>query len=438
MEDDKANTISLNDKICQNSSAIASLVCQQCDATLPNFIEFGCHMRSHLINSDQKQKCNFCNVAFYDPIARISHLVDHFIENSIHILCKKCPTISFYTFQQIQQHHADAHLEEHSITHIEEVLRYQCTACNISFETRDLFAIHVQLVHDRPTLLNLPYNNNQQNVVTVNSSKRQGITDIQVGSRLVKCMVCDIKFENEDKLDFHRLIMHCKEVQVIPIQVLRSDRCANCQAEIHTAAQFKDHMHEHIRKERNIMCIICRQALRNDTQIDVHAKYHMQMIHNSSELNERSEICQQHFPKESLEVHIVEHSSQGDCPYCEKHFSDIHCLLSHIDSKHSNQQAIIQCQTCHKAFHFKSQLQNHRCQSSVQGIFFNSPRKCASPKATEQNAFQFPYCPESENALQGNFHAHSKQAFCCDLCTLTFSSHTRFEAHRKTHVDEEG
>lgn len=163
------------------------LVCQQCDTTLHGFAEFGCHMRTHLISEDCEQKCNLCHATFTDPIVqlfsfwimkefdaqtifaairfslilqfltlrmilhihnvyqlwniltiyfhlfqtRISHIVEHFMENSIHVQCRECPTESFYNFQQIRQHHSDAHLE----------ILYRCAICHQIFNSQHRFQV---------------------------------------------------------------------------------------------------------------------------------------------------------------------------------------------------------------------------------------------------------------------------------------------------------
>uniref|UniRef100_A0A0R3S624 Zinc finger, C2H2 type n=1 Tax=Elaeophora elaphi TaxID=1147741 RepID=A0A0R3S624_9BILA len=393
--------------------------------TLNGFVEFGYHMRTHLISKDCEQKCNLCNATFSDPIARISHIVEHFMESSIHIQCKECPAISLYNFQQIRQHQSDAHLEilyrcaichqifssqhrfqEHSVVHIEEVLRYHCAACNIPFETRDLLAIHVQLIHDRPAV-----------TLTVNSLQRDPsddnfCTQQQSESRLVKCLVCDIKFESEDELDFHRLVAHCK--------VPRSNRCADCQTQIETVTHFKDHVREHMQDESTVACIICRQTLRNDTQIDTHAKYHLRVSDDISGSDRQCNICQQYFSSESLRLHVVEHSSNGNCPYCDKHLPNVSDLLAHIDSMHAGVEAIYQCHSCQQTFHFKSQLQHHNCPTVAHETLLKFLVKMFG----------------SESALQGHSHVHSTRAFRCDLCVLSFSSSQRLENHRKKHFAE--
>ncbi|KAM3721297.1 putative zinc finger protein [Dirofilaria immitis] len=143
------------------------------------------------------------------------------MENSIHVKCKECPPVPFYNFQQIRQHHSDEHLEilyrcaichqifssqyrfqEHSVIHIEEVFRYHCAACSIQFKTHDLLAIHIQLIHDRPAIT--------LTILQRNSSEVNFCKQLQSENRLMKCLVCDTKFESEDKSDFHRLIAHCK------------------------------------------------------------------------------------------------------------------------------------------------------------------------------------------------------------------------------------
>nr|CDQ02654.1 Bm12937, isoform b [Brugia malayi] len=439
VENEENDAVSLNNEIGRNNGEGPSMVCQQCDTTLHGFAEFGCHMRTHLISKDKEQKCSLCSAIFTDPIIRLSHIVEHFMENSIRIQCKECPTVTFYNFQQVRQHHSDEHLEilyrcaichqmfsnqhrfqEHSVTHIEEVLRYHCAVCSIPFETRDLLAIHVQLIHDR-SAITLTVNNLQRN------SSGKSFCKQQSENRLVKCLVCDIKFENEDELDFHRLIAHCK--------VPRSNRCADCQIQIQTVMHFKNHIREHMQDEYTVSCIICRQALRNDTQIDTHAKYHLQLSDNTLGRDRQCRICQQHFSSESLGLHVVEHSSNGDCPYCGRHLPDVGSLLTHIDSVHSDVEAAYQCSNCRQAFHFKSQLQHHHCPAVACETLPNSLQE-QPPVLNQQQTYQCPYCPKmfgSESALQGHSHIHSTRSFRCDLCVLSFSSSQRLETHRKKH-----
>ncbi|VDM21717.1 unnamed protein product [Wuchereria bancrofti] len=383
------DAVSLNNEICRNNDEGPSLVCQQCDTTLHGFAEFGYHMRTHLISKDQEQKCSFCSAIFTDPIIRLSHIVEHFMENSIRIQCKECPTVP------------------------------------IPFETRDLLAIHVQLIHDR-SAVTLTVNNLQRNSSGNDFYKQQS------ENRLVKCLVCDIKFENEDELDFHRLIAHCK--------VPRSNRCADCQTQIQTVMHFKNHIREHMQDEYTVTCIICRQALRNDTQIDTHAKYHLQLSDNTLGWDRQCRICQQHFSSESLGLHVVEHSSNGDCPYCDRHLPDVGSLLTHIDSVHSDVEAAYHCSNCRQAFHFKSQLQHHHCpalacETLLKLTLLRSLQEQSSV-LDQQQTHQCPYCPKmfgSESALQGHSHVHSTRAFRCDLCMLSFSSTQRLETHRKKH-----
>ncbi|OZC12815.1 zinc finger, C2H2 type [Onchocerca flexuosa] len=458
LEEEENDAISLNNKvpilfrliviiaICRSTDVVGPfLVCQQCDKTLHGFTEFGYHMRTHLISEDREQKCNLCKATFTDPIARISHIVEHFMINSVHVQCGECPTVSFYNFQQIRQHHSDAHLEilyrcaichqifnsqyrfqKHSAVHVKEVLRYYCSACSIPFETRDLLAIHVQLFHDRPAVT-LMINNLQRNSSENGFCKQQ----LQSENRLMKCLVCDMKFENEDELDFHRLIAHCK--------VPRSNRCADCQTQIQTVTHFKEHIREHMQDEGTVSCIICRQALRNDAQIDAHAQYHLQFSDDALKSNRECSICQQHFSRESLGLHMVEHSNNGDCPYCDGHFPNIESLLAHIDSTHSSVEAAYQCHNCRQTFHFKSQLQNHDCSTVAHGTLLNSFRERISPILNQQQIYQCKYCPKmfgSESALQGHSQVHSTRAFRCDLCVLSFSSNQRLETHRKKHFAE--
>lgn len=87
--------------------------------------------------------------------------------------------------------------------------------------------------------------------------------------------------------DFLRLNGKC-----LP-QVPRSNRCADCQTQIQTVTHFKDHIREHVQDEHPTACIICRQVLRNDAQIDTHAKYHLQFSDDTIGSDRQCNICQQ-------------------------------------------------------------------------------------------------------------------------------------------------
>uniref|UniRef100_A0A0M3HNU4 Zinc finger protein n=1 Tax=Ascaris lumbricoides TaxID=6252 RepID=A0A0M3HNU4_ASCLU len=460
-----------------NTSEDVTFVCQQCDATLSSFVAFGQHMRTHLA-TDHDQKCHLCNIGFSNSQRRLAHVVEHFTGNSTRMMCKECPTAAFFNQHQIRQHHLEAHLEilyrcaicqrifntqnrfqEHLGVHNEELVRYHCVACNMPFESHDLLTIHVQLIHDRqPSQLQCPasVSSNTESSVPLAETRRSSPTAVSE-CRPVKCSVCDICFENEDDLDFHRLNIHCK--------VPRADRCAECQLEIASVAQFLEHTRLHMRNEQSVTCVVCRQALRNEAQVHSHANFHLSDASTSSknalaaksdsESESRCNICYQVLPTaESLRLHVVEHSSNGECPYCMKAFPLVQSLLAHVESTHGDARAIFACQSCQRSFHFISELQHHKCAHSrletPAGIFLTerilstlrdvySPLGQHSTTTRVPPAYQCPFCPKmfgSESALQGHSHVHSSRAYRCDLCTLSFSSSARLETHRRKHFSE--
>ncbi|VDM41278.1 unnamed protein product [Toxocara canis] len=483
-----------------STSDDVSFVCQQCDATLSSFTAFGQHMRTHLA-SDLEQKCHLCNISFINSQRRLAHVVEHFTGNTTRIMCKECPSAVFFNAHQIRQHHLETHLEilyrcaicqrmfntqnrfqEHLGAHNEEMIRYHCVACSTPFETHDLLTIHVQLIHDRqPSQISCPVSVSSNAEVVIPLAETRRSSPIASECRPVKCSVCDIRFENEDDLDFHRLNIHCK--------VRRADRCAECQVEITSVAQFLEHTRLHMRNEQAVACVVCRQALRNEAQVHSHANFHLADSSNlsktssatksDSESESRCNICYQVLPTaETLRVHVIEHSSSGECPYCTKTFPLAEALLAHVESAHTDARPIFACQSCQRSFHFISQLQHHKCPHSrletPAGIFLSERilstlRDVYSPVgqhsvARAPPAYQCPFCPKvgflaktfirvkstvrtferiirlkmfgSESALQGHSHVHSSRAYRCDLCTLSFSSGARLETHRRKHFSE--
>ncbi|VDK41847.1 unnamed protein product [Anisakis simplex] len=504
---DNDNCASTNGLLLQNGNTAedVSFVCQQCDATLSSFAAFGQHMRTHL-TSEHEQKCHLCNISFNNSQfhainifqRRLTHMVEHFTGNSTRIICKECPSSVFFSAHQIRQHHLDTHLEilyrcaicqkifhtqnrfqDHLSVHNEEIMRYHCVACNTPFDTHDLLKVHVQLIHDRQQstqqlqCLSVATVTSTTEIVTQQSTEATHTPPATSECRSVKCSVCDIRFESEDDLDFHRLNVHCK----IP----RADRCAECQVEITSIAQFLEHIRLHTINEQNVTCVVCRQALRNEAQIHSHANFHLAdtaipsrtssiLMKNESDNESRCTVCNQVLllfcsfeyslkfkvfsSSEALRLHASEHSKNADCPYCAKAFSSLQALMNHVSTAHSDARPIFTCQSCHHAFHFVTEFQQHKCirtrYDTPPAIFLTERilstfRDAYSPlgQHTITNAtspsYQCPFCPKmfgSESALQGHSHVHSSKAYRCDLCTLSFSSSARLETHRRKHFSE--
>lgn len=118
------------------------------------------------------------------------------------------------------------------MSHSQEILSFECTACRVAFDSRELLGIHVQLVHDREGGSSPPSEHDKEREL-----------------RVLQCSVCDERCVGEDALDEHRLFSHCK--------VLRADSCADCGEPLTDAADFETHTRKHAR-DMYMHCAVCR------------------------------------------------------------------------------------------------------------------------------------------------------------------------------------
>jgi hypothetical protein len=92
--------------------------------------------------------------------------------------------------------------------HANEEISLECALCEgLAFDNQDKFLTHIQLVHERIDT-ELPFN-------SLLSRKLQGLCaeDSTKTFKNLKCFVCDASFPNENELDSHRLLNHCKVVK---------------------------------------------------------------------------------------------------------------------------------------------------------------------------------------------------------------------------------
>lgn len=122
-----------------------TLLCNQCDAALPNFESFRSHLKSHLeqtvnqtsdtnIIFDEKMNsysCPHCTVSFKELEDYEQHALSHFLATTVEYECKCC-TKSFSTSDELQTHLMDRHAD-----HI-----YRCALCKEMFDSKVAIQVH--------------------------------------------------------------------------------------------------------------------------------------------------------------------------------------------------------------------------------------------------------------------------------------------------------
>lgn len=416
---------------------VPSLECQHCFAMLPSFAAFVIHMRGHL-NDREETRCPRCPLSFNDAQARLLHLVSHFEVRKPVRFCAECgmscgDAAAFG--QHFIEHHlrlqhlcavcgqtfeTQKHFTEHVLSHSNELMSLECGQCRLGFESRELLAMHVQLVHDRDQA--------SDKTDSAPSPIRNGhITmppSIQKEIRILHCSVCDEKCYGEDALDEHRLFSHCK--------ICRADTCAACQAPLNSIEDFEKHTRSHV-FDLYMRCAVCSQSIRNESQLALHCQFHMQKRSDVEEGEQTCGICRKLLVSRfQLNVHLMEHDSRRCCPHCLRPFALAQHLLAHIAEEHSEERPLHCCEICDESFRFAIQLENHMLNHASDPKTGSSS---APPSPTE--SFSCRQCSmvfSSPSALLSHCRTHSDSQRRCPLCGLSFNTASRFENHVRKHA----
>lgn len=123
----------------QKALSPSTLLCNQCDAALPNFEAFREHLKGHLEennaegNRDSPTPCPHCGATFADIEASERHLAAHYLAASCEYSCHSCAR-SFPTPDDLQKHLLDLHAH-----HL-----YRCSLCKEIFDSK--VAIQVRIL----------------------------------------------------------------------------------------------------------------------------------------------------------------------------------------------------------------------------------------------------------------------------------------------------
>ncbi|KOB78463.1 Uncharacterized protein OBRU01_02025 [Operophtera brumata] len=107
-----------------------TLLCNQCDAALPDFEAFRAHLKGHLEEGGELIRtspapCVHCGATFADAAASERHLTAHYLAVSCEYTCHSCAR-SFPTPDDLQKHLLDLHAH-----HL-----YRCSLCKEIFDSK--------------------------------------------------------------------------------------------------------------------------------------------------------------------------------------------------------------------------------------------------------------------------------------------------------------
>lgn len=114
----------------QTTLSPSTLLCNQCDAALPDFEAFRTHLKGHLEEGGELARgspapCVHCGATFADAAASERHLTAHYLAVSCEYTCHSCAR-SFSTPDDLQKHLLDLHTH-----HL-----YRCGLCKEIFDSK--------------------------------------------------------------------------------------------------------------------------------------------------------------------------------------------------------------------------------------------------------------------------------------------------------------
>ncbi|CAH0394786.1 unnamed protein product [Bemisia tabaci] len=214
-----------------------TLMCNQCNAALPNFESFRSHVKAHIeeagglrgllggaTNLERKLKslppehpCPHCGATFSSPENQAQHLLTHFLSTTTEYGCQSCGK-AFGKPDELQRHLLDAHTH-----HL-----YRCALCKEIFDSKVTIQVHFAVNHSKECKLfrctgcpssvatyrsEMDFNSHVRTVHTPHSMNLLSSPKPIIQSpQLLQCFFCRLSFASEIELQFH-LAVHTKQFQ---------------------------------------------------------------------------------------------------------------------------------------------------------------------------------------------------------------------------------
>ncbi|XP_037968822.2 zinc finger protein 423 homolog isoform X2 [Plutella xylostella] len=119
----------------------STLLCNQCDAALPDFEAFRVHLKGHLEEGGVESRgspapCPHCGATFAEAAAAERHLAAHYLAASVEYSCHACAR-AFPSPDDLQRHLLDLHA-----AHL-----YRCELCKEVFDSKVAIQVHFAVAH---------------------------------------------------------------------------------------------------------------------------------------------------------------------------------------------------------------------------------------------------------------------------------------------------
>ncbi|CAF1118685.1 unnamed protein product [Adineta steineri] len=485
------------------SKTIETYKCKLCNASYKHCTDFLHHIQT--VHKSTLYSCSLCSCQLNSTNELIDHLkfihkinqnIDFHINHrrpSFNTLfpCTYC-SLKFNSRFDLNQHILHEHNDErrHIISDWHQNGKklstpsssdIMCTLCDLSFPSESLLLEHNKQTHRSPPPPSLSPSFKCTCCHALFTSRtqldRHSRIHIASSGTNLKCNICDRLFSTIDILSEHKL-SHCKATT--------SNICLHCHQLLNNEADFTRHLHEHNHHHHHlkskarlysnnndsqfaITCIICKQSLLNEHEIDLHAKFHLANIKNKeTSLIPMTITCNQchqttntnreyllelpsfnincfnciekdlKSPDPCTKPEIESISNSLTCLYCrnDAQFDSIKTYQQHFTSIHlsKNSTEEYHCLKCNKIVPFREHIFQHqykKSSSSLSGFLIDSIDSSISSRCPSPPRVHYCYLCRTnfDTAIKMHIHLiehqypnHDYQCSLCEQCSFDDAS----------------
>lgn len=294
-------------------------VCRLCDKKFANRDFARGHISHFLQNPDHahEQLSNFLTKEFEDfadnfifpvSIGSLKNItVDSKINKPVIYYCAKCET----------NFNSKSDLLGHVKNCIKNKLKFNCSKCDIYFETNDLLEQHIQDGHSESETLQIP------ELVFIKTEDIS--TDEKISMTNYKCPKCNEVCNSLQQLIQHRDSIHYKKVEIQDTDYV----CAHCLSPFPSQALLYKHIQIHDRE-------LSGKPLKEKNKT---SKYFDKIVYQESNGKWRCEVCKKSFSSKRnilrhMTLHDDEEKKDHTCPFCQRIFHFKRYLHYHIMYMH--------------------------------------------------------------------------------------------------------
>ncbi|XP_047021367.1 zinc finger protein 423 homolog isoform X1 [Helicoverpa zea] len=481
----------------QTTLSPSTLLCNQCDAALPDFEAFRAHLKGHLeeggeLGRSSPAPCVHCGATFADAAASERHLTAHYLAVSCEYTCHSCAR-SFSAPDDLQKHLLELHAH-----HL-----YRCALCKEIFDSKVAIQVHFAVAHSGENKVWVcrscgagagALRSEAEGAAHVRTRHAAAAPRCACGAllgsgvasrtprphRAYRCPVpaCNDAFAVQYLLERHMQAHHAMQQQVLNGEMTRTKRMeSNNDGEagddarspctpgtdnsgVTTAVVAASEERRRKNGAVALQCAYCGERTRSRAELEAHTRAHS----GAAAARHKCLICDEVLPSAAvLAEHKLTHCKvvSGDtCSRCRARLLSEESFLSHMARHHPALPA--PCVVCrqtlaseaearlHARFHLRPGEDEQRCaiclRALPEGEAGEGARACsacyarhAAPRPPPPADHDCRLCRRalgSPTRLQAHLIEHTFAgigAFTCYLCSAVFTSAAGLQRHLPEH-----